>query len=210
MLFIIISSNKVDNIISAEGRNYTTKYLNHHKIAMKRKTYQQEISFINKVQLRLLNVSKIMKSIPKHKSIETKKIYELEDGDCFTRSKVIEKNLRFSDFRTRHVSIYSVEKSTSKFLTFILPKIPSHTITEMCTQKGWIAIDKNKTYMSIKEIQKQKNLTWEVLPEEIIFNSEFILIYRLHSRHGKFYSHFLPFLDIEWSEFIFNFTERAN
>lgn len=222
-LFIIIFLyiSKVNNNLTDEDKKYISYFLIDIKIPSKDKTFQDEILFVKAVQDSVLKNS-LMGKIPKSSTREPRDLFISKTGQCPSRSRVIEKILRFSGFKTRHVSMYSKVQTNSFIKTLLTPGIPSHAVTEVLTLKGWmvvepneqwIAVDKKDNILSIYDIylqiEKNNKIKWKNEPP-LIYNEKFIYVYGLYSRHGQFYPpyNFIP--DIEWNEFLFNIIEIFN
>ncbi|MCF6339839.1 MAG: transglutaminase domain-containing protein [Sulfurimonas sp.] len=218
-IFILLYFSKVDNSITPEDKKYIGYFLKNIKIIDKNRTFDDELLFIKAVQDTVLNNSYKDREIPKFLTREPKDIFVSKVGICFDRSRVIEKILRNAGFKTRHISIYSTQKTNSAIKSLLTPGISSHAITEVLTSKGWLVVDSNKRWvaidnedniLSIKDIflhvGKNTQIKW-IVEAPSIYNKKFTYIYGLYSRHGNFYPpyNFIP--DIEWNEFMFNITE---
>lgn len=221
-IFILIYFSKVDNSLTIEDKKYIGYFLKDIKTLDKNRTINDELLFIKAVQDSVLNNSYRDKEIPKFLTREPKDIFISKTGICFDRSRVIEKILRNSGFKTRHISIYSTQKTGSAIRSLLTPGISSHAVTEVLTSRGWlvvdsnkrwIAVDKDKNILSIKDIflhlDKDTQIKW-IVEAPSIYNRKFIYIYGLYSRHGNFYPPYNYIPDIEWSEFTFNFREIFN
>ena len=200
---------------------YIKIYLSKIDIPLEHNTFEDEIGIIKAVQDVVLNRSP-RGSLPIKCGIsrEVKSVYISRLGSCVERSRVIEKILRYVGFKTRHIGVFSIAKTNSSIKSLLTEKIPSHSVTEVLTKRGWIVVDPNyrwiaidydNNYLSIKDIklrvQSMETNFYKSKPAEPIFTQKFVYIYGLYSRHGKFYPpyNFVP--DIEWSEFTYNITE---
>ena len=118
--------------------------------------------------------------------------------------------------------VNSLEKNS--FLKIIDNKThASHAVTEVQTARGWVIVDSNIRFISIDEddkpfsiceIQKYalrgKEIVWSDLYKNNfndMFKNNFIFVYGLYSRHGDFYPPYNPVPDINWKEFLQNFTD---
>lgn len=214
-LIILLYYNAVDNSLSKDDRTYIPLYLKNIKPLKQNAGYLDELNYIQAVQSSVLNRVSGFKEIP-HGKREVKELYQMKMGLCFDRSRVIEKILRYSGFRTRHISMYSTSETKSAVKSLMTPGIASHAITEVLTKKGWLVVDSNVPWVSINidrqpiSMSKIKNnakmgtsITWYSEPLEIYLHP-FVYIYGLYSRHGKFYPpyNFIP--DIHYGELIQN------
>ena len=220
---VFLFYSKVDNTITNEDIRYIKKILvvgNISKIEnINELSLKKQVDLIKKVQESVLNISPSLKGIPLCQLREPKQLYYSKFSSCSERSRTIEKVLRYLGFKTRHISIYKITNEHFGFLALFKPKQPSHAVSEVFTKQGWILIDSNSnwvaenytSYLTTQEIYEKnilgKNINWKKFPPENILNNKFLYIYGLYSRHGKFYPpyNFIP--DIEWNEFIYNFTE---
>jgi len=220
LIIVVFYFNKVDNDITETDKQYIKKYLKNIEIISQNRTFIEEINFINKIQNSVLSVSKKKIRIPFGRLREPKSVYMFRVGTCVERSRVIEKILRFSGFQTRHIAVYSTDKTKSKIMSLLTPGIPSHSVTEVLSSEGWmvigsnypwVALDSENNSLSMYDIQYRLEsigkVNWKYTPSETILSKPLTYVYGLYSRHGKFYPpyNFIP--DIEWSEFIYNFTE---
>jgi hypothetical protein len=220
LIFVaILSYHAVDNSLSAEDREYIPKYLIGINPLSEKRTYKEELDFIIKVQRSVLDVApQPYKGLPLNSKREPRELFEAKTGLCFDRSRVIEKILIFSNFETRHVSIYSTKETGSSLKSLIKPGNRSHAVTEVLTKRGWLVVDSNAAWVSLNakreplSIEKIKSSTegsfviqWEVVPPDSIYEAPFTYVYGLYSRHGRFYPpyNFIP--DVNYSEFIQNF-----
>lgn len=219
IIFTVLYLSRVDNKLTNEDEKYINYFLTDIKVLSKNKTFQDEVSFIKAVQNSVLKNSYKSIDIPKYSTREPKDVFILKTGQCFDRSRVIEKILRFSGFKTRHVSMYSKVKVASSINILLTPGVESHAITEVLTLKGWLIVEPNERWISVDEkynilsiydifsqLEKNNKIKWKNEPP-LIYNKQFTYVYGLYSRHGQFYPpyNFIP--DIEWNELMYNFKE---
>jgi len=219
--------SRVDNTVTKEDIVYINKILNENNIKeYNGVSYYDEIEFIKKVLDVIYLIAPSGVGLPINETREPKDLFLIGRGACFDKSRVIEKILNLNGFKTRHISSYLNEKNF-KVLTLLTKNITSHAATEVYTKKGWIVLGTYDKWMSLdsknmpissNEIRNNlnSNILWKYkLPKNLDYyysykGSEMIIVYGLYSRHGKFYPpyNFIP--DIEWNEFIYNFTEYFN
>ncbi len=213
----ILGVHSVDNKISMEDSTYIPKYLTGISKLKNMHSYEEEIDFITAVQASVLKIAPGFNRIPLNQKREPKELFYSKSGLCFDRSRVIEKILRYSGFKTRHISMFSTVASGSGIKAFISKETSSHAITEVFTKKGWLVIDSNAPWISlsdkglpvsmktIQENSKGKNkFTWAEEPPTSIYNDPFVFLYGFYSRHGRFYPPYDPIPDIHYGEFIQN------
>ena len=165
---------------------------------------------------------------------EPKDLYEQRRGICFDLSRSIEKGLRSIGFQVCHVSVFSREHGLSRLYGMYLPSrtkpeqkempgfVDSHALSEVRTEKGWLAVDSLSPWLSLDEqgapmslrtLQrsvidnqlpaldaKQANLTPNLL------RRPFQMVYGLYSRHGRFYPPYLRYPNVNPREFLANFA----
>ena len=202
--------NEVDNSLTEEDMRYVPMYLADVVPLTKKPTYREELSFITSVQKSVLDIAPRKNGLPFNQKRELKEIYVEKTGSCSEKSRVVEKLLRYSGFKTRHVSIYSKFETGSAILSLMTPRTPSHAVTEVLTKKGWLIVDAFEPWVSVdmdgmplstREIQDIQESTGSLLemkwnngiPHDI-YSHPFTFVFGLYSRHGKFYPpyNFIP------------------
>jgi hypothetical protein len=212
-LILVLWFHGVNNEITSEDRIYIPKYTENFPAASGESPYEEQIEFIRRVQDAVLSVAPVNKGLPYRQEREPKDLYEARFGLCFDRSRVIEKILRFHGFETRHIFIYSV-KDSNALKAFATPSVPSHAVTEVKTQKGWLVIDSNDRWISLDSngnpvamsgVTENKSISWQNEPPPIYTTiAPFTYVYGLYSRHGEFYPpyNFIP--DVHYGELMDN------
>src|SRR3546814_13565188 len=84
---------------------------------------------------------------------EPKDLYAGQSGECYDRSRSIEKLLRLAGFEARHVSVYSVTDGSSVLGVLLTPGTSSHAVSEVLTQRGWMLVDSNARWIGLKASQ---------------------------------------------------------
>jgi len=212
----VLSYHAVDNSLTEEDRQYIPVYLSEVVPLPENPTYRDELTFIVSVQNSVLNIAPRNDGLPFGQKREPKELYAAKTGLCFDRSRVIEKILRYSGFETRHVSIYSKEKTGSTIKSLITPGVSSHAVTEVLTKNGWLIVDSNEPWVSTDtnirpvsieniqlSIENSVHIKWGKEPNNI-YLKPFTFVFGLYSRHGHFYPpyNFVP--DINYGEIIQN------
>lgn len=213
LLVAVLWFHGVDNELTEEDRAYIPKFTETLQPASGDSPYEQQVEFIKRVQDSVLTVAPVNKGLPYGQPREPKDLYEAKIGLCFDRSRVIEKILRYHGFETRHIFIYTTRGSNA-LVAFAIPNVPSHAVTEVKTQKGWLVIDSNDRWISldaqgnpvgIDRIAENENIAWQNEPPPIYTTiAPFTYIYGLYSRHGEFYPpyNFIP--DVHYGELMDN------
>lgn len=213
----VLSYNAVDNSLSEEDKQYIPMYLSKVVPLPDSPTYKDELNFIVSVQSSVLTIAPGHDGLPFREKREPKELYEAKTGLCYDRSRVIEKILRFSGFVTRHVSIYSKEKTGSALKSLITPGVSSHAVTEVLTKNGWLVVDSNAPWISTDtneqplsieyihlKAENSVGIKWNIEPPSGIYIKPFTFVYGLYSRHGYFYPPYNMIPDINYGEFIQN------
>ena len=213
----ILYYHSVDNSLTKDDYEYIPKYLNNITQISKESTYKEELDFISSVQRSTFDIVSVSGSIPINQQREPKELYFAKVAGCSERSRLIEKILRYSGFKTRHIAVYSKEKTHSSIKSLITPDNLSHATSEVLTKKGWlvvdsnhpwVAIDVNNNPLSIKKIQQSVDnsvyIDWKKPPRDEIYIKSFVAVYGLYSRHGRFYPPYNLIPDINYGEFIQN------
>jgi len=221
---VFLTYTNVDNSITKTDKIYIHKILaeSHIENYARGKQFEHQIRFIQAVQKAVLHTTPLKKGIPYYQSREPKNLYLLHQGNCFDRSRAIEKILRANGFKTLHIALYSTAKTKSKLLSLVTRRVGSHALSEVLTSKGWLIVDPNdpwislnkyNTPMNIDALQKNAGHNKILWPKELyphmnkIYRHPFTYVVGLYSRTGKFYPPFLtPFPNINWREFLYNFT----
>lgn len=210
----LLRCHAVDNSLSDEDRRFIPKYLENIDGLPRHASYADELDFIRSVQRAVLRIAPGNAGLPPGQKREPKELYEAGTGLCYDRSRVIEKILRYSGFRTRHVSVFSTAETGSAARALVTPGVASHAVTEVLTRNGWLVVDPNVPWVatdaggravSMSEIQAVVDgvaaIEWSAKPPAEIYVKPFALVYGLYSRHGRFYPPFNFVPDIEYGEF---------
>jgi hypothetical protein len=217
VIIAILHHHSVNNKLVAADYEYIPKYLNNINPVSELSSYQEQLDFISSVQLTSFDLVPNAGTIAKNQKREPKELFYAKVADCSARSRLLEKILRYSGFKTRHVAIYVKENTTSSIKPILTPNNRSHALTEVLTKRGWLVVDSNSPWLSIdsqnnpvsiKKIQQSINnsvtIEWKINPVDDVYSMSFVILYGVYSRHGRFYPpyNFIP--DINYSEFIQN------
>jgi hypothetical protein len=223
-LIATVWANAVSSKLTAEDNFYILKILDkiHVSPLSSIRTYEEEVAFIQKVQDSLLKYySPIGAGIPYCMRREPKDLFYSESAMCFDRSRTFEKVFKFCGFQIRHLFLIKDETMINNNFTvfFRVKNICSHAVSEVKTQKGWLAIDSNISWVALdksnnpftmKQIKHAFDdnvaIDWQkLLPKFHLWQGDTHFMYGLYSRHGKFYEPFNHIPDINPSEFLANF-----
>ena len=213
----ILQFNSVDSAITLEDEKYInliTKDIN-KEIS----NYNDEINFLYNIQKAVLNIASKEIRIDLGLPREPKDLFLNEGGQCYDRSRTIEKILNYYGFKTRHIFFFLKSDLKSLMSIFLKKGLSSHAATEVKTTKGWVVVDSNSEWISLDKdynpvplkiikkniiINQNNKIKWLNNPGNIFFSSPIVYIYGLYSRHGKFFPpyNFIP--DINLMEFLYN------
>ena len=208
----------VDNRLSESDLEYVPKYINAAAIKTGERTYEDEIAAIRIIQDAVLSTAPVDQGIPYGQERELAELYNAKYGLCFDRSRAIEKILRFYGFQTRHIFVLSTNGKSSAAEALFTREIPSHAISEVLTQKGWLVVGSNVRWLSLDSdgnprsmedvklaFAGEKEISWKEAAPPIYTNLvPYVYIYGLYSRHGKFYPPYDFVPDVNYSEFADN------
>ena len=215
---VVFSYNAVDNSLTEEDMQYIPKFLVGVDSLPKKYKFKDGIKYIAAVQKSVIEIAPHLGGLPFGQKREPKELFLAKRGLCFDRSRVIEKILRYSGFKTRHINVYSKKGIGSALKKLLTPGVSSHAITEVLTSQGWLVVDSNATWLGLDKndrpvpiediwlkIENSNSIDWKNEPPSFIYNEPFSFVYGLYSRHGKFYPpyNFIP--DIHIGEFAVNF-----
>lgn len=190
---------------------YDPAQLRSHGVA----DFEAQIRTVVAVQDAVLAAAPVNRGIALGDEREPKDLFEEKAGLCYDRSRVIEKILSWLGFEARHVAVYSTAEETA-VEALLTPQVPSHAVTEVRTEKGWMLIDSNARWIgldasrdavSLDDIQSDGLRSWAPesrAPIDTIFTRPFIRVRGLYSRHGRFYPPFTPFPDYNLRELVSN------
>lgn len=176
--------------------------------------FDDQVNTILAVQDAVLSIASENEGIPFDKTRELRDLYEARAGLCFDRSRAIEKILTHMGFEARHAAVYSTEETGSALASLLTPKTPSHAVTEVKTQRGWLVVDSNRRWIGLTrggaaldlaklQAVEAGNQAWDPRVQEPmnrILRGPFTYVLGLYSRHGRFYPPYTPVPDVDWSQ----------
>lgn len=137
---------------------------------------------------------------------------ERRRGCCYDRSRLVEKAATLYGLDARHVAIYRTDSA----LGLLRGGIPSHSLSEIHTVRGWIVVDSNSQALGLRrdgspldvvDLGASLRAGGGDLPEQDyaqFFDGEYRTIYGLYSRHGGFYPPYVPLPDLDWRQVHYN------
>ena len=222
-LALFLNFNHVSTIPNAEDKVYCEKItqLNLDSLDLHNLSLASQLKLIGQIQRRVINYTEY-KEIPFNQLREPRQLYEQKRGMCFDRARTIEKSLSILGFKTRHVSLYVKSDSSKTTLLDVLTKhLSSHAISEVYVKDKWIYVSSINYFCSFDSCNnlytfgdiidvKNRDLRWvfsKNLAEKGYLSSNTFIVYGLYSRHGKMYPPYWSFPDINYKDFLYNFTE---
>lgn len=176
-------------------------------------SFEQEIQLIKDVQNLILKEAPSGPPIPDYMEREPHDLLRHRSGLCYDRSRTYDKVFNWLGFGTRHVYIlYPEHPKTHQPLpywrAFFTRGTQSHAVTEVKTQRGWLLVDSNSPWISLRRdgspvsadhLPHNKNDFESPLP--VYFDRDYLAIRGLYSRRGQLYRPYLPFPALNWWDF---------
>jgi hypothetical protein len=175
-------------------------------------SYSEELQLIRTLQSRILTIAPEGPPIPEYQSREPLDLLRNRTGLCYDRSRTLEKLFAWMGFEVRHVYILFLTdlegRPMSPLQALFTPGSPSHAVTEVKTQRGWMIVDSNSPWIGVTDrgipvrtsevFSMRKSLP--DMPE--YFAVQAISVPGLYSRRGQFYRPFIPFPELSWPTFL--------
>jgi hypothetical protein len=178
--------------------------------------FQQQLHTISAIQRAILDVTPVTQPIAKDQPRNLPDLIRAGHGFCFDRSRGIETMLRASGFKVRHVSIYSTAGRSWGISALFARDTASHALTEVLTDKGWMAVGSNWPWIGLtkdgrtidlSDLRKVNLADLRTQPGDFVMRSQhYKIVYGLYSRHGHFYAPYDPIPDVDWGEMLYNLT----
>lgn len=183
--------------------------------------FDDQMDTIVAVQDAVLSIAPGNDGIPFDQPRELADLYKARSGLCFDRSRAIEKILKYLGFEVRHAAVYSTKDTGSALKSLLTPQNPSHAVSEVKTERGWLVIDSNQRWLGLtsdgepvdlRKLQTSAydNETWDPrlkAPLSTILAEPFTYVLGLYSRHGRYYPPYTPIPDADWNQIPYNVTE---
>lgn len=134
-------------------------------------------------------------------------------GCCYDRATLIEQTLRDYGFEVRRVGLWERQ---SMPLNYLKPGINSHALSEVKTERGWMAvesldpivgIDEEGEIYDVADIREglqsgevDDNTFGTEIPSTF-FNGEYVYGRGVYSRHGYFFEPHIPVPEVSWEHF---------
>lgn len=221
-LTAVFITNDVSTTLTQEDQDYAARLLREsgHGTLVGRKvpdTFDAQVETVLAVQDAVLSTAPKNEGLPLGAPRELKDLFEAKRGLCFDRSRAIEKILTHLGFEVRHAAIYATD-DTGRIRALFTPRTPSHAVTEVNTDRGWLVIDSNRRWIGLTadgdpidlaSLRKTApDVTWDRRAKDAmspILTGPFTYVLGLYSRHGRFYPPYSPVPDLDWSQLHYNF-----
>ncbi len=175
--------------------------------------FDSQVDTIFAVQDAVLSRAPKNAGLPLGSPRELKDLFEARSGLSYDRSRAIEKILTHLGFDVRHAALYST-KDASRLKALLTPRNPSHAVTEVKTERGWLAVDSNRRWIGLTadggpvdlaalQDNAAAGFTWDSPTEDPmspILAGPFTYLIGLYSRHGRFYPLYSPVPNIDWGQ----------
>jgi hypothetical protein len=211
-MIVFLAWNNVSAEVTRADEIYIKKIIAERNIR-EPTTFEQQISTILAVQDAVLDASPGNDAIPLDEPREPKDLYQAQSGECYDRSRTIEKALEYLHMKVRHVAVYSTAQEPVIY-AILSDNTPSHALSEVLTKKGWMAVSSLSRWIGLTSAGDPVNVAdlakphvWSAkVPGRMswIFKSPFISIIGLYSRHGQFYPPYLPIPDVNYRQLLYN------
>lgn len=180
-------------------------------------SFEEQIAYIDELVHTLHGNMDLILPIGYDEQREPAHLLENGGGYCYDFSRTIEKQLILSGFKTRHAGVYLNLKKYSFLETIMSKTVTSHSVCEVLTKKGWMAIDSNEPFYAqdiegnIYSFQELKGLEptpeWKIKPTREVskfYMAKIEVVYGLYSRHGHFYKPYNAIPDFNFRELFYN------
>ncbi len=141
-------------------------------------------------------------------SHEPAALLERGRGCCYDRSRLVEKAALSFGMEVRHIALYH----TTTPLDLVRGGTPSHSLSEVRTEAGWMVVDSNQPTLGLRA--DGAALDAEALGAELragganlvdqnyreFFGGDFVVLYGVYSRHGGFYPPYVYLPDVDWAQ----------
>jgi len=221
---VYVTSN-VSTTLTEEDRTYADRILRetgHGGLVGKAapRDFDDQVKTILAVQDAVLTTAPENTAIPFDRPRELADLYKARSGQCFDRSRAMERILNHLGLTTRYAAVYSTKDTGSRVTSLLTKGTPSHAVIEAKTERGWIVVDSNRRWIGLTsdgdpiDLKKLQSMdaaaeTWDPRAEKQaarILREPFTYVIGLYSRHGRFYPPYWPVPDIGWRQVPANFS----
>lgn len=217
---LIIATHNVSKKITTEDEKYIQKVIGNQSFDIRKANYEEEISFIKIIQEIVNNSFELKDAIPQGETREPKDLFNVGAGECYDRSRFLEKTYKLYGFKTRHLTVFTLRHGGKIFKSLFTKNHITHSTFEVKTSKGWLNVDPNTNWITLdknynplsykhigKELRKGETIEWHEKSPQLLmhfYRQPGFGIYGLYSRHGKFYPPFNKIPDFNFRELFYN------
>jgi hypothetical protein len=187
--------------------------------------YEGQIELLQRSQQAIAARVSTFEPIPEGQPREPKQLYLGRKGQCYDRSRGLEKIFTYLGLPSRHVSLFMREPGVKGIVSVLFHHIPSHAISEVLTAKGWMLVDSNDPWLGLDELhnpisvhqmvssyETKRPLHWltpKMGAPNSFYGGSCIYIYGLYSRHGRFFPPYTSYIpDYRVRGLLYNFSAR--
>jgi len=209
-IFLAVVTNVSTRVTASDVSVFRTIY--QYELPKQSLNFDQQIRLIKDVQSSVLKVAPIGEPIPDFQSREPEDLIRNKAGLCFDRSRTLDKLYSWLGFEARHVFILYLKHPVTGEVLSPLKAIftlgtETHAVTEIKTHKGWMLVDSNSKWISLTRNGTPvhagdifgRAADFDYLPD--YFNQPYIAIRGMYSRRGQFYRPFIPYPELNWTDF---------
>ena len=177
------------------------------------RTFAEDITLIRALQDRVLQLAPVNEGIPLGRSRELTDLARAGHGLCYDRSRAMEMALRVVGFDVRHVYVFAPDIGDARWRDLVHRQLPSHALTEVRTQRGWVMLDSNTPWIGLRADSSvvgvaayPKELRARRVPllRNLVMLREYKYLFGLYSRHGRFFAPYISIPDFNLSELLHN------
>lgn len=179
--------------------------------------YEYQLEVVSMIQKTALERIHLGVGIPQGEGREPENALRIGQGECYDRSRFMEKAFRYFGLKSRHISVYLRGEGDNRLGTVLKTDAHSHAVSEVKTVNGWLAVDSNYPWISVSsagrpvpvsETGQDIDYLNPIPANSAPFYSgkgSTVIIYGLYSRHGKFFPPYNRIPDYNLRELLYNF-----
>lgn len=219
-IIIFISIHNVSKKITKEDIKYIHLLIGEQSFDRSTATYEGELEFITRIQQTLNDKIALGLGQPLGETREPKDLYQIGVGECYDRSRFLEKTYKLYGFKTRHLTLFTLRHGAKILDVIFKQNHITHSTFEVKTSKGWLNVDPNINWISLdknykplsykyigKKLRNNELVEWYEKPPQLLmhfYRQPGFCIYGLYSRHGRFYPPFNKIPDFNFRELFYN------
>lgn len=177
------------------------------------RSFDEEIEIIRAVQYMVLLKAPVGAPIPEQSEREPEDLFKQQSGLCYDRSRTYDKVFSWLGFESRHVYILYPEHPSSGarlslWQAFFTRGTNSHAVTEVKTSRGWVLVDSNSAWISVARdgspvgVDRLHEQAARLPGIPAYFDRPYWAVRGLYSRRGQFYRPYVPYPQLNWTDFM--------